>query len=380
MTTVFRRLLAHPQALLLPFVLGTGILAPTAHAQSVAAATSAAAKARLTVTAGLAQRADWPQVISASGAVVAWHEAQVSARSSGLALVDVLADRGTRVRRGQVLARFDDRTPRAELAQADASLAQAQANAQQAVLNRDRTLSLRSSGAVSEQDELQAVTSAATALAQRDQAKASVDAARVRLDHTVVTAPDNGTISSRSATLGQVASSGQELFRLIRQDRLEWRAEVPPQQLAALQPGQAAEVTLPDGRTWGGKVRLVNPALDGASRLALVSVDLAPGSSARASMYLQGRLLVGRAAAVVVPAESIVLRDGRAYAFLLKGERARRVAVTTGRREGALVEVLQGVPEGSTVVVRGAGFLSDGDTVQISRADTVAGPLKKPLT
>lgn len=380
MTQCFRGSGASVPAFLLACTLLVGCVLQPARAQRSGGAASAATKANLTVTAATAQRADWPQVIQASGAVVPWHEALISARSSGLALTEVLVDRGSRVQRGQVLARFDDRTPRAELAQAEASLAQAEANARQAVLNRDRSLSLRSSGAVSEQDELQAVTNADTALAQRDQAKAALDAARVRLDHTVVTAPDSGTISSRAATLGQVASSGMELFRLIRQDRLEWRAEVPPQQLALLQPGQAAEVALPDGRTLGGRLRLVNPALDASSRLALVSVDLAPGSSARASMYLQGRLLVGRAAAVAVPAESIVVRDGRSYVFLLKGDRVRRVAVTTGRREAALVEVLQGVPADSAVIVRGAGFLADGDTVQVGKGEALSGPVKKPLT
>lgn len=349
-------------------------------AVSPAAAPAASGQAGLTVTSATVQRADWPQVMAAAGAVHPWHEAVLSARSSGLALSEVLVDRGSRVRRGQVLARFDDRTLRTDLAQAEANLQQAVAQARQAVTNRDRTLSLRDSGAVSEQDELQAVTTAATAIAQWRQAQAALEAARVRLAQAVLTAPDSGTISSRSATLGQVAANGMEMFRLIRQDRLEWRAEVPPAQLSALQAGQTAELVLPDGRTASGKVRLLSPSLDAGSRLALVSVDIGAGSGARAGMYLQGRLFTGRAPALAVPADSLVLRDGRPYVFVLQGERVRRVAVTTGRREGAQVEVLQGLAVGDRVVVRGAGFLADGDRVQLAPAEAAASPVRKPQT
>lgn len=351
-----------------------------AGAAGPTASPAAKEQAGLTVTTATVQRADWPQVLAASGAVQPWHEAVLSARSSGLALTEVLVDRGSRVQRGQVLARFDDRSLRADLAQAEASLQQAEAQARQAVTNRDRTLSLRHSGAVSEQDELQAVTTAATATAQWRQAQAALEAARVRLDQAVLTAPDSGTISSRSATLGQVAANGMEMFRLIRQDRLEWRAEVPPAQLAGLQAGQAAALVLPDGRTATGKVRVLSPSLEAASRLALVSVDIAPGSGARAGMYVQGRLFTGRAAALAVPADSLVLRDGRPYVFVLQGQRVRRVAVTTGRREGVQIEVLQGLAVGELVVVRGAGFLADGDRVQVAPAEAAAGSIRKPRT
>jgi RND family efflux transporter MFP subunit len=357
------------------------LLACAAWAALATAQPPAAAEApALTVTVASVQRADWPLVITASGAVQPWHEAVLSARSSGLALTEVLVDRGSRVQRGQVLARFDDRTLRADLAQAEASLQQAEAQARQAVTNRDRALSLRHSGAVSDQDELQAVTSAATAIAQWRQAQAALEAARIRLEQTVLTAPDSGTISSRSATLGQVAANGMEMFRLIRQDRLEWRAEVPPAQLGPLRAGQPAELQLPDGRRVDGRLRVLSPSLEATSRLALVSVDIAPGSGARAGMYLQGRLLTGRAHALTVPAESLVLRDGRPHVYVLQGQRVRRVAVTTGRREAAQVEVLLGLAASDRVVVRGAGFLADGDRVQVVPAEAAPSTIRKPLT
>jgi RND family efflux transporter MFP subunit len=336
----------------------------TARAQPTAAGT--VLKASLTVSAATVQRVSWSATLQAAGALAPWQEAVISARSNGLPLTEVLADVGSVVHKGQLLARFDDRSVRAELAQAEATLAQEQASARQALANRDRTLGLKASGAVSEQDELQDVTQADTAAAKQDYASAALASARVKLENTRVTAPDAGVVSARSATLGQVAASGNELFRLIRQNRLEWRAELPAQQLGAVRPGMPVQVTLPDGSTARGAVRQVAPTLDATSRLALVYAELQPGSGGKASMYVNGRIELGVLPALVVPGESVVIRDGRSYVFRLDGNRVQRVAVATGRRQDKLVEITQGLQAGQRVAVRGAGFLSDGDTVQVA--------------
>jgi multidrug efflux pump subunit AcrA (membrane-fusion protein) len=106
-------------------------------------------RATLTVTSAPVQRQTWPQTLEVQGAVAAWQEAQVSARVSGLALVEVAVNVGDRVTRGQRLARFDDRTVRADLAVAQATLTQAQTNARQAASNRDRRIGI-SNGLVCE--------------------------------------------------------------------------------------------------------------------------------------------------------------------------------------------------------------------------------------
>jgi RND family efflux transporter MFP subunit len=353
------------------FCVAFACLALSTLAPAQPAAPGAPPKASLTISAATVQRMPWNSTLQAAGAIAPWQEAVVSARSNGLPLTEVLVDVGSVVRKGQLLARFDDRSVRAELAQAEATLAQERASTRQAVANRDRTLELKASGAVSEQDQLQDVTQADTAAAKQDYAAAALASARVKLENTRVTAPDAGVVSARSATLGQVAASGTELFRLIRQSRLEWRAEVPAQQLGAVRPGMPVQVTLPDGSTVRGAVRQVAPTLDASSRLALVYADLQPGHAGKASMYLNGQIELGVRPALVVPGESVVIRDGRSYVFRLVGNRVQRVAVATGRRQDKLVEITQGVQAGQRVAVRGAGFLSDGDTVQ------VAGPVAR---
>jgi RND family efflux transporter MFP subunit len=316
----------------------------------------------LTVTSAMPRKTDWDITLSAAGVVAPWQEASISAQVGGYRLIDVLANVGDRVRKGQVLARLDPALLRADEAQLRAGYEQADAN-------RKRALSLKGSGGISEQDLLQYVTQANTT-------GAALDAKRLQLRYTEVLAPDDGPITARSATLGAVVPIGQELFRLIRQNRLEWRGELTAGELARVRIGQRVEVRLPDGGRAGGTVRQIAPSLDPQSRLGLVYVDLAVGSGARAGMYAEGRIFVGSADALVIPAESAVVRDGRHYVFTLGLDRApakvTRVEVEVGRHDGGDLEILAGIGPNERVVVQGAGFLNDGDRVRVADAPPAA--------
>lgn len=340
--------------------------------EATAAPGPAAPKPALTITVAPVEARTWPLVLEVHGAIAAWREARISARIGGLPLVDLTADVGDRVRRGQRLARFDDRTVRAELAQARATLAQAAANVRQASANRLRKLGLKGTSAVSEHDVLLAQTQFEAAEAQRALAEAQVTAQEIRLENCEVVAVEDGVISASEAALGQVAQAGTDLFRLIVGERLEWRAELNAGQLPRAEPGQPVRLTLPDGSDADGRVRQLAPALDNASRLGLAYVDLAPGSGARAGMYATGRIALAQTAALVVPAEAVVLRDGRGSVFRVgDDDRVSRIAVETGRRDGDWIEIVQGLRAGEVVAVRGAGFLGDGDRVLRTDGDRV---------
>ncbi|MGO9931752.1 MAG: efflux RND transporter periplasmic adaptor subunit [Steroidobacteraceae bacterium] len=345
------------------------VVATTTHegrADATRAETNAAAlRPSLTVTTAKAERSVLPAVIEASGAIAAWQEASISARVAGLALVSVDANVGDVIRKGQVLARFDDADVRAEVAKAEANLAQSEANAQQADSYRDRALAVGKSGALSEQSLLQSTTQAAMADAQVAQAKATLVAARLKLAYTAVTAPDNGVVSSRSAVLGVVAQAGTELFRFIRQGRLEWRAELNPAQVSAIKAGLAVNVHLPDGQSATGRVRQLAPTLSSDTRLVLAYVDLDHAASARPGMYASGTIQTAIRDITTVPGESIVIRDGRPYVLRLNGNEVQQLAVEVGVRQGRLAEIISGVAPGDLVVVRGAGFVNDHDIVRV---------------
>jgi RND family efflux transporter MFP subunit len=311
----------------------------------------------LTVTRALPRRAVWPSAIQASGAIAPWQEASIGSQIGGYQLIDVRVNVGDHVKKGQVLARLNP-----ALLQADA--AQLQAGYDQAEANQKRYLSLQNAGATSEQSVLQAVTEARTT-------QAALAGKRLQLRYTDVTAPDDGVISARTATLGAVVSVGQELFRLIRQDRLEWRGELTASQIVQIAAGQRITLELPDGTGAVATVRQTAPSLDGQSRLGIVYADIATGSHARAGMFANGQVVLRETPALTVPAESVVIRDGRSYLLkLADGGTTPRVtlqAVTVGRRQGGEMEILQGVGERDVVVVQGAGFLNDGDIVRLAR-------------
>ena len=312
----------------------------------------------LAVTAVQPRRAIWPVELEASGSVAAWQEASIGARVSGYGLVEVLVDVGDQVTKGQVLARLD-----AALLQADA--VRLQANAEQARANEQRTLSLQKTGTVSDRDALQFVTQARTA-------EALLETNRLQIRYTDVVAPDDGVISSRAATLGAVVAIGQELFRLIRQNRLEWRGELTAEQLLHVAVGQRVELRLPGGGAAIARVRQLAPSLDPRTRLGVVYADVVPGSAARAGMYAGGRIVTGESDAVVVPAECVTIRDGRSYVLKLIDEepfpRVALQAVVIGRRQAGELQVVDGVRSGDRLVATGASFLNDGDLVRITEA------------
>jgi multidrug efflux pump subunit AcrA (membrane-fusion protein) len=110
-----------------------------------------------------------------------------------------------------------------------------------------------------------------------------------------VRAPDAGVISARQATVGSVVGAGTELFRLIRQGRIEWRAEVTAAEIGRIQVGAPVQVKAASGQVLQGKVRMVAPSVDAQTRNAIVYVDLpAATGSARAGMYAQGDIGLGQ--------------------------------------------------------------------------------------
>jgi len=310
----------------------------------------------LTVTVAVPHHVSWADQLETSGAIAPWQEASIGAQIGGYQLSDVRVNVGDQVKKGEILARFDQGLLRAD----EAQLA---ANYDQAAQNEKRALALQQSGAMAEQNVLAAVTASKTA-------QAALEAKRLQLRYADVVAPDDGVISSRTATLGAVMPVGQELFRMIRQNRLEWRGELTAAQIVHIAVGQRIALTLPDGTAAVATVRQTAPSLDSQSRLGTVYADIAPGSHARAGMYADGRVALGESPGFAVPAQSVVVRDGRNYVLkLMDGSATPRVSrreVVTGRRQGDEVEILRGLGETDRIVAQGAGFLGDNDVVRVA--------------
>jgi RND family efflux transporter MFP subunit len=337
-----------------------------------------AAKPALTITTVQPSVMRLPIRLAANGNIAAWQEAIIGSESNGLQLTDVRVNVGDTVKRGQVLATFSQTSTQADVAQARANLMEAEANAAEARNNAERARTLQSTGALSTQQINQYLTGEQTANAKVEAAKAMLAVQQVRLGQTKVLASDDGVISSRSATVGAVVGAGTELFRLIRQGRLEWRAEVTAAELGRIAAGTSALVTAPNGTQVKGKVRMIAPTVDPQSRYALVYVDLQPAAKnvppVRAGMFANGEFEMGTSDAITVPQQAVVIRDGFSYVFVLnRDQRVTQTRIKSGRRIGDRIEVVDGLAPNTVLAASGAGFLNDGDLVSVA-------PPAKPAT
>ena len=325
-----------------------------------------AAKAALTVTVTQALRSEWPLILSANGNIAAWQEAIIGAESGGLRLEEVLVNVGDHVRKGQLLARLQSETVGAELEQTKASMQEAEAAYAEAAANADRARQLQTSGALSTQQINQFLTGEQTAKARVAVLQARIKADTIRLSQTRVQAPDDGSISARLATVGAVVQPGQELFRLIRRDRLEWRAEIPASDLQRLNPGMKASVITASGAAVSGTLRMIAPTVDPQTRNGLVYVDLTQTPEAKAGMFARGEIQLGNSGALTLPQAAVQMRDGFHYVYRVGSDsKITQVKVTVGRRSGNLIEITSGIEASQNFVASGVGFLSDGDTVRV---------------
>jgi RND family efflux transporter MFP subunit len=324
------------------------------------------AKPALTVTTVTPSVGEWPIKQSATGNIEAWQEASVGAEINGLRLTEVRANVGDKVHHGQVLAVFSDITVKADLAVAKAAVAEAEATLVEARANGDRTRKTQAPGVMSAQQISGYLTAEQTAAARLESARAQLVNQQIRLEQTQLLAPDDGIISFRAATVGAVVPAGQELFRLIRGCRLEWRAQVTAADLLRVQVGQQVTLSAPGGILAKGTVRMVAPTVDRETRMALIYVDIAGETGIKAGMFARGEFNLGKSTVLALPQSAVVQREGFHYVYRVEGDnKVFEVKVEVGRRQGDQVEITGGLPADAKLVATGTAFLADGDTVRV---------------
>lgn len=341
------------------------------HSYAADTAKPVASKPALTVSLTQPKSSMLTIKLAANGSVAAWQEASIGAEANGLRVAELHANVGDTVKRGQLLASFAAESVQADVAMARAAVAEAQANAAESAANADRARAVQDSGAISAQQINQYLTQEQTGKARVASAKAQLDSQLLRQKNTQLLAPDSGIISARIGSVGSVVGAGTEMFKLIRQGRLEWRGEVTSAELGRITPGTAVLVTAPGGAQAKGKVRLLAPTVDAATRNGLVYVDLLNGeksvaASFKPGMYARGEFELGSSGALTVPQSAVVVRDGFSYVVRIGADnRAAQVKVQTGRVVGDQVEIQSGVKPEDKLVASGGGFLSDGDLVKV---------------
>jgi RND family efflux transporter MFP subunit len=160
-------------------------------------------------------------------------------------------------------------------------------------------------------------------------------------------------------------SGGTELLRLIRDGRLEWRAELPEDQLTGVAVGNTVELPYA-GAVVTGRIRAVTPGVDAQTRTGTLYADLPEPGTLKPGVYVEGRIVTGEGPVLTLPTAAIVQRDGHSYVFTVNDkQQAARLRVRTGQAVQGRTAILEGVKAGDRVVVDGAGFLGEGDRVRV---------------
>ncbi len=324
------------------------------------------------VTTALVQVRDVPVEIRAPVDLRPLSQAEVGAKTIGY-LDAVLVDRGDRVKKKQLLALVRPSDLPDQLAAARGALAQAQASAALARANKERAEQLAPSGVVSTQDLQSATTSSAAAEAALAAAQANVGALAVRLGEMRIESPLDGVVSQRrldpGALVGPNAGTGS-ILTVERVDVMRVFVPVNERDVGGLQLGQDAHVELDafPGRSYGGKVVRISPAFDPIARTIDAEVQLKNPGELRSGMYGRGSIVTAvHRGAVIAPASAIQISNDRNYAFVLRGEKVKRVEILTGVDGGNWLEVVSGLQPGDEIVTAGTDALSDGSPVRARR-------------
>ena len=348
-----------------------GIFALPGASRAEDAAQDSKRTAALTVSTAEPQILQWPVTIPASGRLAAWQEAVIAAEVSGMRIVDVKVDIGNAVKKGDLLVQFSADSAQAALEQQQATVEKAEADLDQAVANADRARGLNGSGALSEQQVTEYLITERKAKAELSSAKAALTSAQLTVDRTKIYAIDDGVISERAASLGKVVTAGEELFKMIRQNRVEWQAELPIKRLFDVKVGTKAVIPTPSGDV-RGEVRLIAPTTSTDSGRVTVYVALHPDAGMpqpKTGILVSGYFEFDNSDALTVPASAVIMKDGFSYAFIVSSTAVTTVTrkrVETGRRQDDRVEVVSGIDKTEQVVASGGAFLADGSAVRVT--------------
>lgn len=293
---------------------------------------------------------------------------EVAAETSGQ-VVRVHRDAGDRVAAGELLVELDSEPQQLAVNSAAAEVRRLQAllNNQRVRVTRLQNLAERQSVA---QDQLDTAETEVESLgAQLDDARARLADAEFNLRRTRIVSPVDGEIQRRLVSAGDYVSPGRVLYELVAPGFLRAILPLPERLQDDLQEGQLVHLSLParpDNRI-ESPISEIRPMVGTASRALELIVDLENPGGWRPGGSVTGRVILDRREGVVVPAQAVIRRPAGRVVYVVDGDRARQRTVTTGIQTNSSIEIVDGLQAGETVVVDGAGFLTDGALLDIQQ-------------
>ncbi|MHB8528625.1 MAG: efflux RND transporter periplasmic adaptor subunit [Caulobacteraceae bacterium] len=309
----------------------------------------------------------------ATGQLIPREDTAVFPELTGYRVTRVFVDEGAWVKGGQPLAQMDDVLLKDARDQQAALAAQQKVLADQAEAQAARVRGVQAEGLLSD-EQIQARRFAARSARAQYNAQAALarDAAN-RVALTTIRAPYDGLVIERDVRPGDVSAPTNPWFRIAKAGQIELDADVSEGVLSKLRPGDKAKVTLADGDSALGVIRLVSPRIDTTTRLGKVRITLPVRPDIRAGGYARASFLTATRPALTVP-DSAVRYDADGASVMAVGadDRLVRVAVTTGQRGGGFVELITGPPVGTRVVAKAGAMFTPGDYVRIAGAQTAS--------
>ena len=393
---------SHPPASLMDSPLAIMALLGTLAIASPSPAVSADEPIRKpTVTVAEVREHDMLARVSVSGTLVARNEVLVNTQIAGVEIRRILVEVGDTVSRGDVLIELDSEALQAELSsakadvvraeasirQAESEIASARATLSQARASLKRNQQLRESGSISAVTLDDASTSAAgarasyqsaqdglvVAKAQLTQLQSQRKVAALNLARASIRAPVDGVVSSRSAKLGAIATSGGEALLMITANGvIELEADVIETDLAGLDKGHRAEIDVTGAGALAGSVRLISPRVDPQTRLGIVKIALPANPAIRIGTFAQGWIITDERRTLAIPSTAVQSTSDGEIAAVVKDGLIEKRAIVAGILHQGRREVVRGLQAGETVLAKAGSFFRDGDQVSAVSRDSDA--------
>ena len=334
-------------------------------------------------------------MLNASGYIVAQRKAAVASKVTGR-LVSLMVEEGSRVRKGQVIARLENEDVTASRNQVEANLNSSRAALEQAKVERDDALReytrfkrlvaggyiAQSQFDTSDARYRRAIAAVAAAEAARNAGSAALQGAGVAIEYTLIRAPFDAVVLTKNADIGDIvtpigaaANAKAAVVTIADMNSLEVEVDVSETNIASIKVGQPCDIqldALPNIR-FQGEVHAVVPTVDRSKATVLVKVRfldkdprMLPEMSAKVS-FLSRKLAPEELKPRLAALQNTVLHRGdRSFVFIVQGDRVKESPITVGQKLGDMIEIVSGLNPGDRVVLKPLQGMKDGVKIKIA--------------